>query len=82
MWAPSELLVFVDPWFGGILALWSVFSVAVAAMFVTAVFLKWPIEATGKDGKQRLLAAISLLIGTVFAGPWVYGLIHLLVRRA
>jgi hypothetical protein len=82
MWTPSELLVYLDPWFAGVLAYWLVVSVALAALIVTAVFLLWPIEAGGQSTRRCLLAAISLLIGTVLAAPWAYGLIHLLARRA
>jgi hypothetical protein len=80
-WTPGELLVFVDPWFAGVLVYWLAFCIAAAALFVAAVFLKWPIGPTGRP-KRRHLLAIALLIGTVFAGPWAYGLIFLLFRRA
>ncbi|HXT60834.1 MAG TPA: hypothetical protein VN699_19505 [Pirellulales bacterium] len=81
IWAPNELLVYVDPWFTGVLAHWLVFSAAVAGLFVAAILLAWPIEAGGQSTRRCLLATISLLIGAVLSAPWAYGLIHLLVQR-
>lgn len=63
IWRPGDLLVYVDPWFAGVLIHWLEFSFVLAAMVIAAGLCWAPVA----KGKKRRLAVLSLLAGALIA---------------
>ena len=73
---PVEALVYADPWFAGTIWLW-VFLWGCAGVTLTLLALFLPVR-----NRWSLLAwgICSVVAGSLFAGPWIYGLCCVLKR--
>jgi hypothetical protein len=83
MVGPTDVLVYADPWFASVAWFWLLLCATGAAVLVTAA-LCLPVGCSQQRptrGRSLTLWALgSLLVGLVFAGPWIYGFICLMAR--
>ncbi|MGH7134791.1 MAG: hypothetical protein ACREHD_03575 [Pirellulales bacterium] len=78
---PAGLLVYVDPWWAGvILPLMTIVALPVL-LYVVAVPFFWPYGLPDKS-RRLLLVILSFLVGFFFAAPWLYSLLRLLTNRS
>ncbi len=79
---PQELLVYADPRWAGVAIYWLGPWLILFGASLLVIAFRWPIEP-GCDYRQRLksLALFAVLAGAVFAGPWWYALMVMLLRR-
>jgi hypothetical protein len=73
--SPGAAVVYVDPWFAGVLAFWFYPGMVCMALGGCAVFCFPPRSGTGR----RRLGWMALSMGTIFSGPWLFALAKLLV---
>lgn len=79
---PAGLLVYVDPWWAGVFLPLITIVVPPLAIYVVAVPFVWPVGSFDQSRRLRLLVALSLLLGLVFAAPWLIALAWLFTLPA
>jgi hypothetical protein len=75
---PNSAMVFVDPWFAGTIGYWwwLCLSVVVAAsVMVFAIRRTTAPTDAAPSLKLTTVYLLSLLLGALFASPWIYGTI-------
>ena len=79
---PAELVVYADPWFAGTFAFWYYPWLVGLAGYVCAVGVWWPVKSPSSGRSPLLsLAMLSSLLGLIFAAPWFYGLIKIIITH-
>jgi len=79
-----ELLTYAAPWFAGVIAYWSVASVAVVVTWTFAAAMSVrpaPGGAAPLWRRPTALLGISLAVGVLVAAPWIYGACRVAMAR-
>jgi hypothetical protein len=83
---PIELLVYFDPWFSGTIIFWLYLWGAILVGFaLLSVLLLPPRDQDGlmsSISRWHSFAFLSLMVGCVFAAPWLYTLVRFVLQGA
>ena len=75
---PADVLVYADPWFAGTVQWWMMLCCAAAALLVLVAVC---VPVRSRSGWSLVVwGLVSLLLGLVFAAPWLYGFFRMIVR--
>lgn len=86
---PHSALVYAEPWFAGTIGIWWLLGLlvfgAVTLIVVTLIAVALPRRTKGEGDalplRPRALYFLSLLLGCIFAAPWIYGIIRMVTVR-